>query len=264
MDEARRFLRYVTPGLAFAVQALFLFFILDRCWTFDLIKDLSTKAGAGAAIGLFLTSGGLGYLFSVVHHVVHNMVDHPLISAVDHTEAVKELMAKGCLNIGIESEAVNRDTAWLAVTAVWKERLDEEFGSSKIRSANEYATALMDHVHSAGAVRMSALCALVLLFSFIVFPVPWGPQVACEWPKVLTLVFGVGLVLLHHWNYLLVGSRSERFINEVLSDALFLSNTTTVVFVKSSKYRWTSSLIMAVLFVVVLEGVLTLAFCSRR
>jgi hypothetical protein len=85
MDEARRFLRYVTPGLAFAVQMLLLFFVLDRTWTFDQIKSLSTNADVGAALGLFLTSGGLGYMFGVVHHCVHNRCNTPFQSWITRT-----------------------------------------------------------------------------------------------------------------------------------------------------------------------------------
>jgi hypothetical protein len=40
MDEARRFLRYVTPGLTFAVEALLLFFIVNPHWTLDRIGYL--------------------------------------------------------------------------------------------------------------------------------------------------------------------------------------------------------------------------------
>jgi hypothetical protein len=67
MDEARRFLRYMTPGLTFAVQALLLLLIADWEWTLKRLGELKKDAGAGAAFGLFLTSGGLGYLFSVLH-----------------------------------------------------------------------------------------------------------------------------------------------------------------------------------------------------
>jgi hypothetical protein len=88
--EARRFLRYVIPGLSFAVQALLLFFILDRCWTLVQIKDLIKESGVGVAVSLFLASGGFGYLFSVLHHCAQNLFPPPL-SAIDHSECVKGL-----------------------------------------------------------------------------------------------------------------------------------------------------------------------------
>jgi hypothetical protein len=72
MDEARRFLRYVTPGLTFAVQALLLLFIVNPQWTLDRIGELKKDAGAGLAFALFLASGGIGYLISVVHHTLHH------------------------------------------------------------------------------------------------------------------------------------------------------------------------------------------------
>jgi hypothetical protein len=68
MDEARRFLRYVTPGLTFAVQALLLLFIVNPPWTLDRIGELKKDAGAGLAFALFLASGGIGYLLSCSPH----------------------------------------------------------------------------------------------------------------------------------------------------------------------------------------------------
>lgn len=186
-------------------------------------------AGAGAAFGLFLTSGGLGYLFSVLHHLFHNTASRCWLSAVDHTEVVKKLVEEGKLKSNINVAELDRETAWVVVTAVWKEHLDQKFGSSKIRSADAYATALMDVVHSAGSVRIGAVFALLLAALFVFLPFPWDPKPTCI-SKSIAVAVGVILVFVHHWNYLCVGNRSERFINEVFTDALSTNTATTFVF----------------------------------
>jgi hypothetical protein len=107
MDEARRFLRYVTPGLTFAVQALLLLFIVNPHWTLDRIGELKKDAGAGLAFALFLASGGIGYLLSVVHHTLHHCNRWwilPLnwtrrwLTVVDHTKVINELLDAGLLD----------------------------------------------------------------------------------------------------------------------------------------------------------------------
>jgi hypothetical protein len=90
MDEARRFLRYVTPGLTFAVQALLLLFIVNPPWTLDRIGELKKDTGAGLAFALFLASGGIGYLLSVVHHTLHDC-KQILVSALAAPELDEEV-----------------------------------------------------------------------------------------------------------------------------------------------------------------------------
>jgi hypothetical protein len=104
MDEARRFLRYVTPGLTFAVQALLLFFIANQTWTIKQLHDLSEKSGVGSGITLFLASGGFGYLFSVIHHWLHWFLPFTCLSAIDHTQAVQQLL---------EETPARQETRWL-------------------------------------------------------------------------------------------------------------------------------------------------------
>jgi hypothetical protein len=120
---------------------------------------------------------------------------------------------------------------------VWKEHLDKQSGSPGIKSADPYATALMDHVHSAGSVRVSAACALMVLLLIVVCPVPGGPRPDCGFFTFLALFLGLFLVLLHQLNYLKLGSQSERFINEVLSDALSSSAADTVVLAIQAKKK---------------------------
>jgi hypothetical protein len=154
MDEARRFLWYVTPGLVFAVQALLLLFIVNPAWTTTQLFRQTKDAGAGLAAALFLASGGLGYLFSVIYHRLHWCTR---LSTIDHTRVVNKLLDAGLLDlqkldkkavqINRETDKIDRRAAWVIVTAVWKESLRNTSG---IQSADACATGLTDIMHSAG------------------------------------------------------------------------------------------------------------------
>jgi hypothetical protein len=175
---------------------------------------------------LFLASGGLGYLFSVIHHRLHWWWNHKWFAAIDHTQVVRQLSKAGLLELYKlddgepkkldESEVanINREKAWLIVTAVWKQ------DDSRIKSADACSMGLMDLTHSAGAARVGALFALGLVAVLLFWRVP-GLSPSCFW-KPVAIVVGLALVLLHHRNYIRVGTLAQRFINEVLSDALWV------------------------------------------
>jgi hypothetical protein len=260
MDEARRFLRYVTPGPTFAVQALLLLFIVNPHWTLDRIGELKKDAGAGLAFALFLASGDIGYLLSVVHHTLHHCNRWwilPLnwtrrwLTVVDHTKVINELLDAGLLDgrrfdggtdVKIDRAKIDRTIAWVIVTAVWKENLKN---NSRIQSADACATGLTDITHSAGAARIGAIFALAAVVVLVVldFFDRLGPHGGLEpsWQRgLLEILMGLVLIFLHHFNYLRSGKLMERFIHEVLSDTLWarknepaiLSQQPTVTFVE--------------------------------
>jgi hypothetical protein len=220
MDEARRFLRYVTPGLTFAVQSAVLVLIINPKWALERVESLKEDVGAGFVIIAFLASGGLGYLFSVFHHTLHRF-RIPYLSAIDHTGIVKQLSKAKLLalkEVGNENpvedkriEEIDRTSAWVIVTAVWKENLRND---SVIKSADASVTGLTDIMHSAGAARWGAILSLLVGFwAMICLDSSRGSTTAA-------VVIGSGLIILHHLNYLRIGKLAERIIHQVLSDAL--------------------------------------------
>jgi hypothetical protein len=71
MDDARRFLRYVLPGLVFGIETLLWLFIVFPGWTQSQLLSVSAKDGIALAIGSVLASGAVGYVFATVHHWCH-------------------------------------------------------------------------------------------------------------------------------------------------------------------------------------------------
>src|SRR5579862_3199530 len=88
MDEARRFLRYVSPGLVLGVETIVLLLILVPSWMLPRLAALSSSQGVGAAIALFLASGGIGFILSTVHHSLNWWCDEVL----DHKAWLTDLV----------------------------------------------------------------------------------------------------------------------------------------------------------------------------
>lgn len=80
MDEARRFLRYLTPGLVFVIEALALLAVsnggglkadLEQLLSDETVSALLETGGLFAFVSLLVLSGGLGTIFSHIHHALH-------------------------------------------------------------------------------------------------------------------------------------------------------------------------------------------------
>jgi len=65
MDEARRFLRYVLPGLVILLQIVFILFLNGD------LEQLNHYTDFGTAVIAFLTSGIIGFLFSNLYYIIH-------------------------------------------------------------------------------------------------------------------------------------------------------------------------------------------------
>ena len=92
-DEGRRFLRYVIPGLVYGVETLLFLFIVLPETTVSVLAKISDKDGLGAIVGVFLASGGLGYIFAAVHHWVlwHCRFEEEVF---DHRRVIKNRFQK--------------------------------------------------------------------------------------------------------------------------------------------------------------------------
>jgi len=158
--------------------------VINPAWTITQLLRQTKDAGAGLAVALFLASGGLGYLFSVIHHRLHWC---RRLSTIDHTKVVNKLVDADLLDpqklgerttvkIDRKTDKIDRRAAWVIVTAVWKERLRNTSG---IQSADACATGLTDIMHSAGTARIATLSALVAVGAWLVLDVcglAWGSR----------------------------------------------------------------------------------------
>jgi hypothetical protein len=90
MDEARRFLRYVIPGLVFLTETLILLWVIKPDVAYKILEGFKKESGVGLVIATLLVSGGVGFIFSVLHHFLH-WCDWRWLVAVDHRAFVASL-----------------------------------------------------------------------------------------------------------------------------------------------------------------------------
>lgn len=168
MDEAKRFLRYVTPGLVFLINTLILLWVIEPDVAYTILKYFSKESGLGLAITTLLGSGGIGFMFSFAHHELHWRCKH---DGIDHTQCVASLRAKGIIRLkNRNSGEVLDDTvmpdrfeAWSILTGLWYERLAKN--DSLIKGADPKASSLTDLVYSVGTARVASVAAWVIAIS---------------------------------------------------------------------------------------------------
>ena len=172
IDDAWRFLRYFLPGLTFFVELVIYLFIssillspLCIAQLRDLLLMFLRDLNVGVLLIAFLFGSiGLGYLFSIFHHLWI-----PLF--IDHRQVLKNAISKK--RLGLKSYTENHDEqdlpssmflsrrgAWLAVTAIWHEMKEKDL----IKSANPRIESLSNIMHGSGTTFFAALFAAVVWY----------------------------------------------------------------------------------------------------
>src|SRR5205823_5289442 len=99
MDEARRFLRYISPGLLCSTEVLVLLLLLNPSWTLAQVRSAKEAEGVALVAAALLASGGLGFFLSTIHHTVHWRCGWPRPPAMDHTIVLQRLVDEGMLEL---------------------------------------------------------------------------------------------------------------------------------------------------------------------
>jgi len=220
MDEARRFLRYVMPGLSFIVQMVLFLWLLIPTWTQDNVLHPIVNSGIGLATILLFGSGGIGFIFGVIHHHVHAH-----FGSVDQAGTVNRLRGRNIIRL-IDTESGNefnngyritRLNAWIIVTAIWHERIKT---NKKIKSANTRTDSLADMTHSTGTARVASVCAWLLTLGIAMNTF----QISFKGVDILHFVImnmiAFMLMTVFHCAYKRTGASVERVVEGVLFDAL--------------------------------------------
>jgi hypothetical protein len=100
--EGRKFLRYVMPGLVFGVETLLLFYIAMPVEALGFLDKVGGKeASFGTIAGIFLASGGLGYIFASIHHwILWNLERRTL----NHVKVIRKLTQSGKIALDMEEQ----------------------------------------------------------------------------------------------------------------------------------------------------------------
>jgi hypothetical protein len=227
MDDARRFFRYLIPGLLlFLETGLFLFGVLPD-WTIELLKE-SAGFDGGRALGLatafVVTSGTLGFVLSMVHHTLYWLFPF-WYPAVDYRRVLRGLRRRRLVSDKL-LQADGRDrgsvmSAWIILTKLWHERLKT---SRRIAGATKRADLFANLVHSTGACRIALWSALVISTS--TFLDLWNrgrvlPQRSEHWIiAIFSLIAAITLLVCGEINYRQTHALARNFVLRVIRDAL--------------------------------------------
>jgi len=206
MDEARRFLRYVLPGLVYGIETLLWLYILFPEWTYSVILVAAGKDSLGVALWGVLASGAVGYIFATVHHWCHwhlsidrGILDHSaLINQLHVTEAHKQ--------------KVSRQEALVVSLARWYRTELGEAARKKLDS-------LGDQAHALGTARVASFFSVVipLMVCFTIGTLTLAPESIVRF--VVMLVLWIAVTYLFHDVYRHVGTVAQGIYERILKDA---------------------------------------------
>lgn len=209
MDEARRFLRYVMPGVVYGVETALLLWITCPTWLQCIITSNLGKDNLGAIFGSVLVFGGLGYLFSVIHHARHclcNETCNEKERVLDHRLLAKRLK---------EEEVADPEIAMAVSYAYWYKQMN--LGNIH-DEANKKVCSLGDQAHGLGTVNIASF------FSFFTTLVICSTELFVETAPVfrfflMAVLWGCITHLLNR-GYERVGKIAQETYENILKDAL--------------------------------------------
>ncbi len=218
MNEARRFLRYITPGVLFGFLTLFLLWIALPEWTSSLLERGVTAQGNSIAIiiGSLFISGALGYLFATIHHCCHWYLPIDR-NVINHTEQIRSLRERGLIPTLADTPADPRIEALTTISVLWFERLRAKgpIGNSENRVA-----AFGDLCHAAGTARVASAFALLAAVLICMHYGSWNPSAYNVWRFIGMVALGIMTILLFHDAYRRTGKISQQLYDQILEHAL--------------------------------------------
>ncbi len=218
MQEARRFLRYITPGILFGVLTFFLLWIALPELANEMLKVcLFTKNSSVAlAIGSLLASGALGYFFATLHHCCHWYLPIDQ-NVINHTEQIKKLRESGLIPPPSQESDNPRIEALTIVSILWFERLQE--GGPVSNSENRVA-GFSDLAHAAGTARVASACSLIIAILTLLSYGTYNPTMANIIRYGGMFLIGIAVIWLFHDAYSRIGKISQQLYDNILEHAL--------------------------------------------
>lgn len=161
MEEARRFLRYVIPGLLFFIEVSIYLFFSAHAKFISLFRNFGKDLAFPVTI--FLASGGVGFLLGVFYHSFYWTKGFRAL-AVNHMPLIQDCIERGWLKLThrgdgseLEISKLTQSGAWRVVTAYWHERRE---CSERIKAANARTDSLTDIMHGLGATLVGSLFSI--------------------------------------------------------------------------------------------------------
>lgn len=219
-DEGRRFLRYVMPGLVYGVETLLFLIIALPEPTVRILVEISSKDALGTIAGVLLASGGLGFIFSSIHHLClwrfeKDVFDHRQIiqklylmkKITLDNEDIDVLGVTGTLKDTLEA----REIAQSLSLAVWYRRLKPN------QPGKDQLALLGNQAHSLGTARFASIFAI---FTTVGLCIRYETLQLEPWPIILILSLGVFSFCTFHIGYKRVARFAQKIYAKTMVDIL--------------------------------------------
>jgi hypothetical protein len=224
-DEARRFLRYIVPGLVYGVTFLSLMLIVLLDPTIDFLASVTEKNGLGLAATGVLASGGLGYIFAAIHHGVHWYF--PCDQDVfDHRTIVGRLQSAGL--VSPTNEELRRLADRTTLSAIRESRITAQTISlihwyrhlETRKAGKDQIDNLGNQAHSLGTTRIAAIFALLSAVAVCANYGRTDLSLLAVFRYILMIATGICLSMLFHTSYRRVARFSQDTYDEMLMNAM--------------------------------------------
>jgi len=117
MEEAKRFIRFVIPGLALIFQIIILYLMY---WNFDIGK-IEKFLTLNIAAGVFLISGIIGYIFSSLYFLLHWNVYFRISSKLNYIKILEENNKIFKVKFKkVKIDKIDQKEAWVLINVFWK------------------------------------------------------------------------------------------------------------------------------------------------
>lgn len=219
MDETRRFLRYVIPGVVYTVLTAVLLWIICPGWIQSIITSNLGKDNLGAILGSVFVFGGLGYIFSTIHHVCHCWCNEICAGdrILDHRSIAEHLKHLG-LAEGVKEGEKAANVAMAISYAYWYEQM--RLGNIG-NGANHKLDSLGDQAHGLGAARVASFfsltTALLILYNKNYFALEFYGE---SFRFYGMLVLGIFITICFHSSYKRVGEIAHATYKNILNNTL--------------------------------------------
>lgn len=125
MDEAKRFIRYVLPGLVFPLQIILVYALNG-----DLVNLKDNYLGASFVA--FFASGILGFLFSNLYYILHWRIYHKLIAGIPKLDYKKLVIKYEKLFVDFNpKEVYSQKDAWVLLSVYFNFRKEDGVRASE-------------------------------------------------------------------------------------------------------------------------------------
>jgi hypothetical protein len=209
MEEARRFLRYVIPGLVFIVVLSTTFMLVDYTKVLPILEHMDN---VGIVLGVFVVSGGLGYIFSSLYFFIYWIFGEWHVA--NHVDVIKELNN----NIVVRdtrgndfSDKLTRKNCWVIMNVFWHSRIKN---STRIEGVNSRIDNLSDITHGIGTSVVAAFSAIIVCICLYFYQ-----EVEIDCGKILwILALWVFFTVPSFFQYLRAHNQSQSFVNSVFAN----------------------------------------------